>query len=89
MTLKVNKGVVFFSFKILKEPILVQKHTVPHMKAPILSMLEPEGKVSGNFTLTSIKKIYKHIGDESIPPFPYQTGFKLDTFAYFSSNIYL
>ena len=30
-------------FKILKEPALVQKPTIPHMKALILSYLEPEG----------------------------------------------
>ena len=30
-------------FKILKEPALVQKPTIPHMKALIISYLEPEG----------------------------------------------
>ena len=30
-------------FKILKEPALVQKPTIPHMKALILSYLEPQG----------------------------------------------
>ena len=30
-------------FKILKEPALVQKPTIPHMKALIFSYLEPEG----------------------------------------------
>ena len=30
-------------FKILKEPALVQKPTIPHMKALILSYLEPRG----------------------------------------------
>jgi hypothetical protein len=30
-------------FKILKNPALVQKPTIPHMKALIFSYLEPEG----------------------------------------------
>jgi hypothetical protein len=30
-------------FKILKKPALVQKPTIPHMKALIFSYLEPEG----------------------------------------------
>ena len=30
-------------FKILKKPALVQKPTIPHMKALILSYLEPQG----------------------------------------------
>ena len=30
-------------FKILKEPVLVQKPTIPHMKALILSYSEPQG----------------------------------------------
>ena len=36
-----------FFFKILKEPTLVQKQTVPHMKAPILSFFDPEGQGCG------------------------------------------
>ena len=39
VTLK-HGGDTFISFKIMKEPMLVQKQTVPHMKAPILSFLE-------------------------------------------------
>ena len=35
-------------FKILKEPALVQKPTIPHMKALIFSYLEPEGWGHGN-----------------------------------------
>ena len=32
------------SLEILKEPILLQKQIIPHMKALILSFLEPEGQ---------------------------------------------
>ena len=40
VTLK-HGGDTFISFKIMKEPMLVQKQTVqPHMKAAILSLLE-------------------------------------------------
>lgn len=31
-------GDTFIFFKILKEPMLVQNQTVPHMKAPILNL---------------------------------------------------
>jgi hypothetical protein len=34
-------------FNILKEPILVQKQTTPHIKASILSFFEPETRGSG------------------------------------------
>ena len=33
--------------QILKEPFLLQKPTIPHMKALILSFLEPEGQGRG------------------------------------------
>ena len=31
-------------FKILKEQTILQKQTIPHMKALLLSFLEPEGQ---------------------------------------------
>jgi hypothetical protein len=34
-------------YKILKEPILVQQKYIPHMKALILSFIEPEGHGRG------------------------------------------
>ena len=34
-------------FKILKEPALVQKPIIPHMKALILNFLEPDGQGRG------------------------------------------
>ena len=36
-------------FKILKEPTIVQKQTIPHIKALILSFLEPEAQGHGIF----------------------------------------
>ena len=35
------------NFKIMKEPMLVQRQTIPHMKALELSYLEPEGQGRG------------------------------------------
>ena len=36
------EGDTLISFKILKEPMLVEKQLVTHMKATILSFLQPE-----------------------------------------------
>ena len=54
------QGDTSISFKILKEQILVQKQTVPHLKAPLLGFFETER--------ISQKKFFKHEGDKSIPP---------------------
>jgi hypothetical protein len=45
MKTKTSKNSLYSSafFKILKEPALVQKPTILHLKALILSYLEPEG----------------------------------------------
>ena len=45
MTLEVMlkyEGNTLISFKILKEPMLVEKQLVTHMKTPIFSFLQPE-----------------------------------------------
>jgi hypothetical protein len=45
--LKHERGDTFIFFKILKEPMLVQKQTAPHLKAWILIFLELEGEGRG------------------------------------------
>ena len=75
MTLEVmlkHRGDTFISFKILKEPIPVQKQTVTHLKAPLLGFFETER--------ISQKKFFKHEGDKDSPPPPVPNRVKQLTF---------
>ena len=60
---------IIISFKILKKPMLVQKQTVPRMKVPLFSFLEPKGKECGIIMELPLAipffclKVYKHYGN--------------------------